>query len=42
MDDVLYTLSARKIVMNDLKDISEINSIDLPFSKIQPYPYGII
>jgi uncharacterized secreted protein with C-terminal beta-propeller domain len=41
MDDVLYTLSARKIVMNDLKDISEINSIDLPFTKIQPYPYGI-
>jgi uncharacterized secreted protein with C-terminal beta-propeller domain len=42
MDDVLYTLSAKKIVMNDLKDISEINSIDLPFSKNQPIPYGII
>ena len=41
MDDVLYTLSARKIVMNDLKDISEINSIDLPFTKVQPYPYGV-
>jgi uncharacterized secreted protein with C-terminal beta-propeller domain len=41
MDDVLYTLSARKIVMNDLNNISEINSIDLPYSKIQPYPYGI-
>jgi uncharacterized secreted protein with C-terminal beta-propeller domain len=43
MDDVLYTLSARKIVMNDLKDISEINSIDLPFTKNQPnpYPYGV-
>ncbi|HEX7627455.1 MAG TPA: beta-propeller domain-containing protein, partial [Candidatus Methanoperedens sp.] len=41
MDDVLYTLSARKIVMNDLKNISEINSIDLPYSNIQPYPYGV-
>src|SRR5660398_49800 len=25
MDDVLYTLSARKIVMNDLNNISELN-----------------
>jgi inhibitor of cysteine peptidase len=41
MDDVLYTLSARKIVMNDLLDIKEINSIDLPFTKNQPYQYGI-
>lgn len=41
MDDVLYTLSAKKIVMNDLKNMSEINSIDLPYSNIQPYPYPI-
>ncbi len=41
MDDVLYTISGRRIVMNDLKDITEINSIDLPYSKNQPYPYGI-
>ncbi len=33
MDDVLYTISARKVMMNDLKDISEIKSIHLPFSK---------
>lgn len=33
MDDVLYTISARKVMMNDLKEISEIKSIDLPFSK---------
>jgi len=27
--------------MNDLNNnISEINSIDLPFTKNQPYPYG--
>ncbi len=40
MDDVLYTISARKIMMNDLKDISEINSIDLPFSKNLYDQYG--
>jgi len=40
MDDVLYTISARKVVMNDLKDISEINSIDLPFSKNLYNQYG--
>ncbi|MCX9083120.1 MAG: beta-propeller domain-containing protein [Candidatus Methanoperedens sp.] len=33
MDDVLYTISARKVMMNNLSDISEIKSIDLPFSK---------
>jgi inhibitor of cysteine peptidase len=33
MDDVLYTISARKVMMNDLSDISEIKSIDLPFTK---------
>lgn len=44
MDDVLYTISGRKIVMNDLKDISEINSISLPYKNDQPYPvpYGLI
>jgi inhibitor of cysteine peptidase len=40
MDDVLYTISARKVVMNDLQDISEINSIDLPFSKNLYNEYG--
>lgn len=40
MDDVLYTVSARKILMNGLKDISEINSIDLPFERNQYYNYG--
>ncbi len=33
MDDVLYTISARKVMMNNLGNISQINSIDLPFSK---------
>ena len=41
MDDVLYTLSARKIVMNEMTNISEINSIDLPYSKNQPYEYAV-
>lgn len=40
MDDVLYTISARKVVMNELKDISEINSIDLPFEKNLYNEYG--
>ena len=40
MDDVLYTISARKVMMNDLKDISEVNSIDLPFSKNLYNEYG--
>ena len=40
MDDVLYTISARKVMMSDLKDISGINSIDLPFSKNLYDEYG--
>lgn len=40
MDNVLYTISARKVMMNDLLNISEINSIDLPFSKEQYNVYG--
>lgn len=40
MDDVLYTISARKVLMNNLSDISEIKSIDLPFSKNLYYEYG--
>lgn len=39
MDDVLYTISARKVMMNDLSDISEIKSIDLPFTKNLYYEY---
>lgn len=38
MDDVLYTISSRKILMNDLEDISEINEIELPENKNE-YPY---
>ncbi len=41
MDDVLYTISSRKIMMNSLNNITEINSIDLPFENVQYYPYGI-
>ncbi len=40
MDDVLYTVSARKIKMNSLDNITGINSIDLPFDKNQYYEYG--
>ncbi|MCG2718912.1 MAG: beta-propeller domain-containing protein, partial [Nanoarchaeota archaeon] len=39
MDDVLYTVSAKKIVMNDLGNIDdEINSIDLPYKQDVYYP----
>jgi uncharacterized secreted protein with C-terminal beta-propeller domain len=40
MDDVLYTVSARKIMMNSLADIKEINSIDLPFMESRYFEYG--
>ena len=39
MDDVLYTISAKKIMMNSLKDISSINSVDLPL-EMPYYEYG--
>ncbi len=39
MDDVLYTISAKKILMNDLDDIDEeINEIDLPYKDNRHYP----
>ncbi|MCX9010609.1 MAG: beta-propeller domain-containing protein [Candidatus Methanoperedens sp.] len=40
MDDVLYTVSARMVKMNSLNNITEVNSIDLPFEKNQYYEYG--
>ncbi len=40
MDDLLYTISERKIMMNDLTNMSEINSISLPFDKSQYYSIG--
>ena len=32
MDDVLYTISDRKIMMNSLEDMIGINSVELPYS----------
>ncbi len=40
MDDVLYTISAQKIKMNDLDNLTAINNIDLPFEKNMYYQYG--
>ncbi len=40
MDDVLYTVSAQKIEMNSLLNLSAINSIDLPFDTNMYYQYG--
>jgi inhibitor of cysteine peptidase len=44
MDDVLYTISQKKIEMHDLEDVTEINDLDLPYSDyyrgggIEPMP----
>lgn len=38
MDDVLYTISNRKIKANNLQTIGEINSVDLPY-ETEIYPY---
>ncbi len=40
MDDVLYTISARKILMNGLKDLTKINEVGLPFEMDKYYEYG--
>ena len=40
MDDVLYTVSAKKIKMNDLNNLTAINNIDLPFEMNMYYQYG--
>jgi len=40
MDDVLYTVSAQKIKMNDLDNLTAIKNIDLPFEKNMYYQYG--
>ena len=42
MDDVLYTVSAKKIKANDLNNIdNEIKEIKLPFEKERYYEYPI-
>ena len=39
MDDVLYTISAKYIKMNDLEDIEEeINEVELPYNEGRYYP----
>jgi len=30
MDDVLYTVSTKKIVMSDLEDLDKLNEVKLP------------
>ncbi|MFH1133932.1 MAG: beta-propeller domain-containing protein [Nanoarchaeota archaeon] len=39
MDDTLYTISNTKVLMNSLDDLSQINSITLPYSEYR-YGYG--
>ncbi len=40
MDDVLYTVSAQKIMMNDLNNLTAIKSIDLPYDRNMYYQYS--
>ena len=40
MDDVLYTVSMRKILMNSLDNTTLINSIALPFERDRYYDYA--
>ena len=39
MDDVLYTISAAKIEMNDISTVEKINEVELPYEKIKYYDY---
>lgn len=41
IDGVLYTVSAKKIMMNDLSDLKEINKVSLPFDEPKPIPEHI-
>jgi len=40
MDDVLYTISNKKVKMNDLDDLDEINEVELPYEGNGEYYYG--
>ncbi|NJD76490.1 MAG: copper amine oxidase [Candidatus Methanoperedens sp.] len=40
MDDVLYTISAKKVLMNGLKDLTKMNEVGLPFEMDKYYQYG--
>lgn len=33
IDDILYTMSSRKILMNELQNLSQINVVELPFER---------
>ena len=39
MDDVLYTISHKKIVANDLDDLDKISEVKLPYSTARPIYY---
>ncbi len=41
MDNVLYTISDSRIKMNDLSDMSEVNSVKLPAKENPRYLYGV-
>ena len=38
MDDILYTFSNKIIKANDLDDLDEINSVELPYESDRGYP----
>jgi uncharacterized secreted protein with C-terminal beta-propeller domain len=37
IDDVLYTVSKAQVKMNDLEDLEEINVVELPYEREDPY-----
>jgi len=39
IDDVLYTISGAKIMMNNLENLGYINEVELPYSTLTPYDY---
>jgi inhibitor of cysteine peptidase len=39
MDDVLYTVSSKKVKMSDLNDLSYVNEVELPYEDDDGYPY---
>jgi inhibitor of cysteine peptidase len=39
MDDVLYTVSSKKVKMSDLNDLSYVNEVELPYEDEGRYPY---
>jgi len=42
IDNIIYTISLKKIMMNDLDSLEEINELTLPYEESRQYPYPVI